>query len=199
MNLDSISVSNGQTSARISNRTVTVLLDSGSSLSYLPPDMYQALVQRFPGAKLNTLTGDTNIDCAIVNQTGSILFTFAGKTIAVGLKDFVVKDKFTGLCQLGVASGAEPNLILGDTVLRAAYVVYDLDNQNIHVAQAANCGTNIVPIGKGPNAVPSVPGQCSSTSPTAGQPTPTYLSAAARPLSSVALGAVIALAVAVLL
>lgn len=50
---------------------------------------------------------------------------------------------------------------LGDAFLRAAYVVFDIDNRNIHVAQAASCGSNITVIGKGPDAVPAdLAGEC---------------------------------------
>ena len=59
----------------------------------------------------------------------------------------------------------EPNTcveepVLGDSFLRAAYVVYDQDNRNLHLAQAANCGTELVAIGKGADAVPSIAGGC---------------------------------------
>lgn len=50
--------------------------------------------------------------------------------------------------------------MLGDSFLRAAYVVYDQDNRNLHLAQAANCGSNLVEISSGTNAVPSVTGDC---------------------------------------
>jgi len=43
-------------------------------------------------------------------------------------------------------------------------VVYDQDNQNIHLANEANCGENLVPIGKGPDAVPSITGGCGGSS-----------------------------------
>jgi len=39
-------------------------------------------------------------------------------------------------------------------------VVYDQDNRNLHLAQAANCGTELVAIGKGADAVPSIAGGC---------------------------------------
>jgi hypothetical protein len=39
-------------------------------------------------------------------------------------------------------------------------VVYDQDNANIHIAQSADCGSNLVAIGKGANAVPSLAGAC---------------------------------------
>ena len=51
--------------------------------------------------------------------------------------------------------------VLGDSFLRRAYAVFDQDNRNIHLAQAANCGSEIVTIGSGPDAVPSVTGECS--------------------------------------
>src|SRR5438046_10666762 len=41
-------------------------------------------------------------------------------------------------------------------------VVYDQDNQNLLLANAANCGTNLVAIGKGVDAVPSIVGACGS-------------------------------------
>lgn len=50
--------------------------------------------------------------------------------------------------------------ILGDSFLRAAYVVYDQDNKNIYIANNEDCGSNLIAIGKGPNAVPSVVGEC---------------------------------------
>lgn len=39
-------------------------------------------------------------------------------------------------------------------------VVYDQDNMNIWMAQATSCGTNLVAIGSGVNAVPSRTGDC---------------------------------------
>lgn len=56
--------------------------------------------------------------------------------------------------------------ILGDTILRAAYAVFDQDNRNVHLAQAANCGENLVAISSGVDAVPSVTGDCPATTPT---------------------------------
>ncbi len=38
--------------------------------------------------------------------------------------------------------------------------VFDWNNTNIHLAQAANCGSNIVAIGTGPDAVPEANGDC---------------------------------------
>lgn len=50
-------------------------------------------------------------------------------------------------------------------------VVYDQDNQNVLLANAADCGTNLVAIGKGVDAVPSITGAC--TAPPKSSPTTT--------------------------
>lgn len=59
--------------------------------------------------------------------------------------------------------------VLGDSFLRAAYVVYDQDNGNIHLAQAADCGAheNLVAISSGRDAVPSTSGDCTGATATA--------------------------------
>lgn len=57
--------------------------------------------------------------------------------------------------------------VLGDSFLRAAYVVYDQDNSNIHLAQAAECGSNLVAISSGEDAVPSSSGDCTGATATA--------------------------------
>ena len=44
--------------------------------------------------------------------------------------------------------------------LTKTQVAYDQDNFNILIAPAANCGTNIVAIGSGIDAVPSIKGAC---------------------------------------
>lgn len=49
---------------------------------------------------------------------------------------------------------------MGDTFLRAAYVVYDWNNRNVWLANNEDCGSNLVAIGSGPNAVPSLVGEC---------------------------------------
>lgn len=39
--------------------------------------------------------------------------------------------------------------------------VFDWDNENVHLAQAANCGSNIVAIGNGTSSVPDGKSDCS--------------------------------------
>ncbi|KAB5513124.1 aspartic peptidase domain-containing protein [Coniochaeta sp. 2T2.1] len=142
-----------------------VQIHSGYTLSSFSTVVFQKLVAAFPSAQ--AVQGDElySVDCLDAGQGGSLDFTFGDKVINVPYSDFVWRDPRSGLCILG-AFADDYISVLGDTFLRAAYVVFDWDNRNIHLAQSADCGTNLVAIGAGADAVPSVVGDCAVTEPT---------------------------------
>ncbi|KAH9213840.1 aspartic peptidase domain-containing protein [Leptodontidium sp. 2 PMI_412] len=141
------------------NSTIAVFLDSGGTLSMLPPSIVRPLAAAFPGAQ-NVGSGQYTVPCSAMNQTGFVDFGFGEKIIRVPWKEFVWFVE-PGLCALGLMEGGEGTNILGDTFLRAAFVVYDQDNQNLHLAESADCGSNLIAIGRGSDAVPSGVGACS--------------------------------------
>lgn len=59
-------------------------------------------------------------------------------------------------CHFGIAPAGFSNSVMGDTFIRSAYVVYDLANNELSIAQTNfnATGTNIVEIGTGTTAVP---------------------------------------------
>jgi len=137
-----------------------IFLDSGGTLSQVPPNIFQAIGQSVPTAQFDPASGFYLADCSIKDEPGSVDFSFGDKTIRVAYPDFIWEVE--GFCVVGVLP-TEDEPIFGDTFLRAAYVVYDQENRNLHIAQAANCGTDIIEIGTGPDAVPSSTGQCTTT------------------------------------
>ncbi|KAK0723376.1 aspartic peptidase domain-containing protein [Lasiosphaeria miniovina] len=153
---------------------VPVFLDSGGTLSRLPTAIFQAIGNSFPGAQFDARSGFFVVpDCsALADSGGTVDFFFAGDVavIRVPFAEFVWQPASAGNsaeCLLGVLpDDDEP--VLGDSFLRAAYVVFDQDNRALHIAQAASCGAeNLVAIGKGVDAVPSATGLCEG----AAQPT----------------------------
>ncbi|KAK5658058.1 hypothetical protein OQA88_2614 [Cercophora sp. LCS_1] len=138
---------------------VAVFPDSGGTLSRLPTPIFQAIGESFPTAQFDRRSGFYIIDCSVLDEAGTVDFYFSDNLrIAVSYRDFSwhLTD---GSCVLGILpDDDEP--VLGDSFLRAAYVVHDQDNRALHIAQAANCGTSIVSIGSGSRAVPSVTGKC---------------------------------------
>lgn len=187
-----LTLPDGATSSRTPSFEIPVFPDSGSTISHLPTPLFLALGNAFPTAEFDRSSGLWVVDCRVATQqsSGSVDFYFGGKQISVPFADFIWKrrsDGGPGSCVLGItANDEEP--ILGASFLRAAYVVHDMDNRALHIAQAASCGDgkeDVLVLGKGTAAVPSgVVGNCKvQTGPTAtvgidtketGEPTKIY-------------------------
>jgi hypothetical protein len=148
-------------------------LDSGFTLSGFPTPIFNALLAAFPDAEPVPGTDLHALDCALTEVEGTLDFTFGNTVINVPYRDFVWQQPQNGACLLG-AFVTDDLPVLGDTFLRAAYVVFDWDNREIHIANNEDCGTSIEPIGSGPDAVPSIEGGCSpTTTTTSSRPTST--------------------------
>jgi hypothetical protein len=150
--LNSIGVtdSNGSIVLTTSNMPNVLALDSGSAFTIIPFDLLIQLVKYF-GA-VQDFNGSWVVRCDLNGMTGTLDYQFAGPTgpvisvafkeLAIPLVDHDTGDRLTDsddnpLCFLGLLAPTEPNepLLLGDTFLRSAYVVYDLDNLQVGIAQ----------------------------------------------------------------
>lgn len=139
----------------ISGSSLPIVLDSGSSLSYLPQTIMDSLAKSF-GVKAQS-DGSLIVDCDYGNKGGYIDFTFGSLVISAPLSDFIWAAS-GDLCAVGALPSESTTALLGDTFLRSAYVVFDQDNQNIYMAQAANCGSNEQVLAKGGNY--NLTGEC---------------------------------------
>ncbi|KAJ3537249.1 hypothetical protein NM208_g6391 [Fusarium decemcellulare] len=192
INLSSIGADAGNsTKKQYSIKDTNVLLDTGHTATRLNKDLAEQIHADL-GAELNEELGVYLVDCKVRDHAGGITFGFGGsddeKIITVPFHELIYTSQ--GLCAVAVEPTKEgEQQILGDSFLRAAYVVFDWDNKNVHIAQAANCGSDIVDITSGPNAVPSVSGKCSSNSTTTGlSPAPTGQVSSAGQLQTQLLG-----------
>lgn len=150
---------NGQENSIFTNDSVAVLLDSGSSLMYLPDNVAQSLYQAY-GAQYDSSQGAAFVDCNLGNQKGSLDFSFSGVTISVDMSELVITAGFQRgrpICILGVSPAGDSLSVLGDTFLRSAYVVYDLSNNQIGLAQTNFnvSASNIKEITTGSSGIPS--------------------------------------------
>lgn len=153
---------NGDLGSVFQNENVPVLLDSGSSLMYLPDDVVRSLYAAF-NAQYEPSQGAAFVDCNLANQEGSLDFTFSEPTISVPLNELVIVAGISGgepVCILGIAPAGDTMCVLGDTFLRSAYVVYDLDNNEISLAPTNFNATrsNIEEIHAGDEGVPNASG-----------------------------------------
>jgi Eukaryotic aspartyl protease len=98
-----------------------VILDSGTTLSYIPPSLFNAILPDFPGAVLQS-DGSYTVPCSFASQSGTMDFGFGSVIINVPYSQFVWQPS-PGTCYLGVAPmpAGLTIPILGDTFLRGAY------------------------------------------------------------------------------
>ncbi|KAF2002972.1 acid protease [Amniculicola lignicola CBS 123094] len=160
--------SNGSIGSIFANDSVPVLLDSGSSLMYLPDDVVTSLYDKYD-AKYDATQGAAFVDCALANQNGSLEFTFSEPTISVPLNELVIVAGYQGgepICILGIGPAGDSVCVLGDTFLRSAYVVYDLENNQIALAQTNfnATKTSVQEITSGNDGLPNASGVSNAVS-----------------------------------
>ena len=117
-----------------------VLLDSGSTLTYLPSALAEEVYSQV-NAVLAQGSDHAVVSCDLANQGGNFEFDFSGAKIRVPYDEMVLDTDGGQLqngeraCAFGIFSTTGHVAILGDTFLRSAYVVYDLENNEISLAQ----------------------------------------------------------------
>ncbi|KAK9314327.1 aspartic peptidase domain-containing protein [Lipomyces starkeyi] len=128
---------------------INVVLDSGTTYGILPESIVSGIVQAIGSGQYSADYGLYLLDCSLQSSSATVNLTFNNAaTLAVGLKQLVVPIEYNSqgstVCALGVQpiSSASTDArqsatyLLGDAFLRSGYIVYDLDNKEISIAQA---------------------------------------------------------------
>lgn len=156
--MSSVGVTRSSTSStfKLQGMSSVAMFDSGTSFSRFKKEVAAPILQGL-GATKDT-SGNFVVPCSVVKTPGTVDFGFGNNTVHVPLADFIVQTAQG--CYVGLSITTDTQ-ILGDTVLRAGYFVFDWDNEAVHVAQGADCGaSDIVAVGKGKDAVPDLVGNC---------------------------------------
>jgi hypothetical protein len=108
---------------------LSVLLDSGSTLSQLPTFIVASLGNFFNATPQDNFYVLPN--CDALSDPGTVDFFFSGVQISVPFDEIIVDVSLDlgvpgPVCGIGIQTMDTPCGILGDTFLRSAYVVYDL-------------------------------------------------------------------------
>ncbi|CAN8101437.1 unnamed protein product [Discula destructiva] len=183
------SSSSGVDELLLERAPLRVVLDSGTTLSYLPTNMAQQFWDE-TGAVYVASVGTALIPCSMRRSTGYFTFNFAGQggpsiqvemnelvlgLVAAGPAPLFTSGKYSGqdACEFGIQNTTGMSL-LGDTFLRSAYVVYDLVNHEIGLAQTDfnETESNIVAFPSKGAVIPSAV-LASNSSPTAATPAST--------------------------
>ncbi|KAF4119801.1 Eukaryotic aspartyl protease [Geosmithia morbida] len=120
-----------------------IFLDTGSTMTLLPTDVADAMAADL-GSEGSDTSGFYPVDCAILDSDGYLDFEFDGLTVRVPLAEMVrsFNSGADQTCYLGF-SPSDNFALLGDSFLRSAYVVFDLDSDSVFMAQYDNCGSDV--------------------------------------------------------
>jgi len=130
---------------------IAAVLDSGTSLIYLPSAIVDNIYNE---VNVEVDQGVAYAYCEDADSDKKLSFTFSGVTIEVPMDELYISvgtdengQPYTfrngkEACIFGVASVDGGTPLLGDTFLRSAYVVYDLANNEISLAQTVFNSTN---------------------------------------------------------
>jgi len=172
-----------------SYRGEVVVLDSGTTITYLPDSIVAQIYQETGAVDDTEGSGMVYIDCNIKKNSPALAFNYGfggatGLSIAIPIDEVVfdLQDlfadpnatipslPFASPCAFGIWSGGDTGpFILGDTFLRSAYVVYDLENNEIAIAQTNfnSSSSSVVEFQASETGIPKVSGLASSVDVTA--------------------------------
>ncbi|KAH9907835.1 aspartic peptidase domain-containing protein [Xylariomycetidae sp. FL2044] len=125
---------------------LSVVLDSGTSHSYLPPQFVKEIASNFADAQYYDPLGGWLVACSYARSQATINIGFGYGVIKVPVAELIMKHG--PHCYLGVLNlypGDQPTL--GSNILSSAYVLFDLDKKTVYIAQYQDCGSLVVDYG----------------------------------------------------
>ena len=145
-----LSVEDGSGNLQLTREDIAVpaILDSGTTNTYFPDDLANSILAGL-GVTTDDQVGNV-VPCSLAKEAATFNFAFGGANgpvIKVDLKQFVTPiqtsdgsiptfNDGTEACSFGIYAAGKDPILFGDTFLRSAYVVYDLENDLIGLAQA---------------------------------------------------------------
>lgn len=133
--VNGVGVTNDKSNLTLSTSNIPVLLDSGSTFSYFPKFLADAFA-RSVGATYNVMSGTYICDCSLSRSNIAFVYDFGGLHIKNYVRNFVSPSVSSDVCALLIFFHTSRYIVLGDSFLTDAYVVYDLDDFEISIAQA---------------------------------------------------------------
>ncbi|MCJ1396129.1 hypothetical protein MMC18_009018 [Xylographa bjoerkii] len=146
VSLDAIGTSKGSatTLSTPAGFPLTVILDTGTTSLELPPQVCTNLCSAF-----GCTAGPNNVYTLPCNTAGNITFNLSGINITAPVAEFQRDLGYgSGQCSFDIQA-TNSSFILGEPFLRSAYVVYNLDANEIAIAQTvfnSTAASNILEI-----------------------------------------------------
>lgn len=139
--LNSVTIANDNTNkqATLGNGASAALLDTGTTLTYIPSNILSNILSVI-GAEYSSTLGYYTVTCDAVSDY-SLIFNFQGLNIDIALSEFLVSLTSTSgvvskRCMVGILSSQTSKFTLGDNFLRNVYMVADYEGMEIGLAVA---------------------------------------------------------------
>ncbi|CAK7904675.1 candidapepsin-9 [[Candida] anglica] len=131
--LSGISVDDNGNDIGVSGDSYPALLDTGSTATFMPSAL-AAQISKALGGYYSTSVGAYQVPCSSDSNV-NIKFNFSGVTISVPYEELILH--YSSSCYLSIFPSASTSkyIIFGDNFLRRAYVVYDLEDHVVALAQ----------------------------------------------------------------
>ncbi|KAI9696907.1 MAG: hypothetical protein M1820_007982 [Bogoriella megaspora] len=121
------------TSKRAVAASQQAIVDSGTTLMYLPSDLAHSINSQFnPPADYDEDYELWNVDCNAIAPDLSLVI--GGKTFTIYGADLVVQSTTSDYCSSGVQEAIAPFGILGDVFLKNVVAVFDVGNSQMRFA-----------------------------------------------------------------
>ncbi|KAI8969274.1 aspartic peptidase domain-containing protein [Mycotypha africana] len=143
----------------LSSSTGAFILDTGTTLTYLPSSIAKQIVETFAGSEgytTDTGSGAYIIDCNTAKSNTQLIFKMSSGdsanpvTLSIPASQLVIaldssSPDDASYCIFGIAptttNAVSSNLYLvGDSILRSIYMVFDMGNNRVGIASAAGVG-----------------------------------------------------------
>jgi hypothetical protein len=167
-----------------------VILDSGTTLTYIPDALAASVYEQFGAVDDTSNTGNVYVNCDYRTTASAVTVNYgfggsSGPIISVPISELIFdlvgiygsgtesggqsssQDlPFKNTCVLGLFPAGDSPSLLGDTFLRSAYVVYDLKNNEVALAQTNfnATGSKVVELQSNESGIPFVSGVASGVS-----------------------------------
>ncbi|KAI8969277.1 aspartic peptidase domain-containing protein [Mycotypha africana] len=125
----------------------SVILDTGTTLSYVSQSLAENLVRSVTGRRprYNAEAEMYEIDCHLKNKAVGIEFDNSVKLV-IDIQELVVPiDAYT--CGFGITYGfdsSDSTYVLGGTILRSAYFVFHMEDRKVGLATAINSPSEVI-------------------------------------------------------
>lgn len=141
-----LNTNNGASALVASGSVLYAHLDTGSTTTFLPRAMAEAIHSAAGVLNNNATSNRPYVSCNMSTAAPTFTFGFGrplGPQISVSMADFVhpfanniTFGDGTPACYFDLESSDYPFAVLGDSFLRSAYAVFDLENRQIALAQS---------------------------------------------------------------